>query len=193
MKVFSLSNGERRDEQSRSVRIPHRIGYFNCSRHLVINPHSGIKLQAKSVTIATAITLCDRVLRKESGQQLCPYVSSPFPPSTTLAGNLFLQSVAMTCLSLAAKLEDERGMRSRDVINVCYGYLLLTRRSLMKCRLQCAAQGSERTARDRRALLAIARFPRSTRVYGIAMSAIPTERRSPPSGNSPSLVVSTVF
>lgn len=66
---------------------------------------AGIKLEAKNSTICTAAILTYRTLRKESAADLCPY------------------TIACACLLLAAKIEEDELVRTRDVVNVAYRFL----------------------------------------------------------------------
>ncbi|VDK51761.1 unnamed protein product [Anisakis simplex] len=66
---------------------------------------TGIKLEAKNVTICTTSVLTYRTMRKEVCKELCPY------------------TIACACFLLAAKIEEDQRVRIRDVINVSYSVL----------------------------------------------------------------------
>ncbi|VDN05812.1 unnamed protein product [Thelazia callipaeda] len=66
---------------------------------------AGIKLEAKNSTICTAAILTYRVLRKSAAARLCPY------------------TIASACLLLAAKVEEDDLVKTRDVVNVAYSIL----------------------------------------------------------------------
>ncbi|CAG9538369.1 unnamed protein product [Cercopithifilaria johnstoni] len=66
---------------------------------------AGIKLEAKNSTICTAAVLTYRTLRKSNASELCPY------------------TVASACLLLAAKVEEDEMVKTRDVVNVAYSIL----------------------------------------------------------------------
>ncbi|VDK75736.1 unnamed protein product [Litomosoides sigmodontis] len=66
---------------------------------------AGIKLEAKSSTTCTAAVLTYRTLRKNNASELCPY------------------TVASACLLLAAKIEEDEIVKTRDVVNVAYSIL----------------------------------------------------------------------
>ncbi|VIO99237.1 Cyclin, N-terminal domain containing protein [Brugia malayi] len=63
---------------------------------------AGIKLEAKNSTICTAAVLTYRTLRKSGASELCPY------------------TIASACLLLAAKIEEDEMVKTRDVVNVAY-------------------------------------------------------------------------
>lgn len=67
---------------------------------------AGIKVEAQSVTVATASILCHRFLRKVkmSENEFCPF------------------TIATACLFLAGKLE-ENHLKTRDIINVFHRIL----------------------------------------------------------------------
>ncbi|KAM3716153.1 Cyclin-Q [Dirofilaria immitis] len=67
---------------------------------------AGIKLEAKNSTICTAAVLTYRTLRKNSAYELCPY------------------TIASACLLLAAKIEEDEIVKTRDVVNVAYRFAL---------------------------------------------------------------------
>uniref|UniRef100_A0A915PKC3 Cyclin N-terminal domain-containing protein n=1 Tax=Setaria digitata TaxID=48799 RepID=A0A915PKC3_9BILA len=67
---------------------------------------AGIKLEAKNSTICTASVLTYRTLRKNGASQLCPY------------------TVASACLLLAAKIEEDEVVKTRDVVNIAYRFAL---------------------------------------------------------------------
>ncbi|KAK6109394.1 Cyclin N-terminal domain family protein [Brugia pahangi] len=66
---------------------------------------AGIKLEAKNSTICTAAVLTYRTLRKSGASELCPY------------------TIASACLLLAAKIEEDEMVKTRDVVNVAYSIL----------------------------------------------------------------------
>ncbi|EFO23361.2 cyclin domain-containing protein [Loa loa] len=66
---------------------------------------AGIKLEAKNSTICTAAVLTYRTLRKSGASELCPY------------------TIASACLLLAAKIEEDEIVKTRDVVNVAYSIL----------------------------------------------------------------------
>ncbi|VDN85052.1 Cyclin, N-terminal domain containing protein [Brugia malayi] len=67
---------------------------------------AGIKLEAKNSTICTAAVLTYRTLRKSGASELCPY------------------TIASACLLLAAKIEEDEMVKTRDVVNVAYRFAL---------------------------------------------------------------------
>uniref|UniRef100_A0A0R3RVP9 Cyclin-Q n=1 Tax=Elaeophora elaphi TaxID=1147741 RepID=A0A0R3RVP9_9BILA len=67
---------------------------------------AGIKLEAKNSTICTAAVLTYRTLRKNNISELCPY------------------TVASACILLAAKIEEDEMVKTRDVVNVAYRFAL---------------------------------------------------------------------
>ncbi|EJW88847.1 cyclin domain-containing protein [Wuchereria bancrofti] len=66
---------------------------------------AGIKLEAKNSTTCTAAVLTYRTLRKSGASELCPY------------------TIASACLLLAAKIEEDEMVKTRDVVNVAYSIL----------------------------------------------------------------------